>query len=222
MTSHEQTSDEQTIASMTSDGVERPRHIQPAESGLIRFVVFATAPVWLLAVVALIVGRLATGGRPVLVLHERVGFGRQPLWVPKIATAAVASNQQRFRGLVEVATGPPIDLEVRNPRDQWLRTTGLDELPQLVLVLMGRMRIVGPRPITPSEIGEMLESHTEVGIDHLQPGLIGLWQVLDRHAYQLGERCDLDLVMVDNWSQQLRRRLTVIALRQAVRRLRPA
>ena len=212
--------DERIIASLTTDQAERPVRITPHESVITRLMVLLIAPVWLFGLAGLMLRRLSTGTRPVLVVHERVGFSRKALWIPKIATAAVASNRRRWGGLVEVATGPPVELEVRTKWDQWLRDTGFDELPQLVLILLGRMRLVGPRPITPSETEEMLASHAEVGIDHLQPGLIGLWQVLDRHAYLLSERCALDLRMVDNWSPRLRRRLIAVALRQVARRLR--
>ena len=56
-----------------------------------------------------------------------------------------------------------------------LRSTGLDELPQLVNVWRGEMSIVGPRPCLPYEY----EHYTETQRERCQsvPGLTGLWQV---------------------------------------------
>lgn len=194
--------------------------IRAAESVAVRSLVLVSIPVWGTALVLLTLGRIARGRRPWLVLHRRVGHARRPLLVPKIATASVERNDRRVFGLVEIASGDPIVLEIDGPFERWLRHSGLDELPQLALVVAGRMRIVGPRPVTWAEVATMLESGDRLGIDHLHPGLVGLWQVLDRHAYELGERRELDLAMVDHWCARLRRRILLRALRQVVRRIR--
>lgn len=194
--------------------------IHPSESAPIRGLVMLTIPVWAAALVLLILGRAARGRRPWIVLHRRVGHGREPLLVPKIATASVPGNARRAFGLVEIASGEPIRIDVDGPFERWLRHSGLDELPQLVLVSAGRMRVVGPRPVTSSEIDAMLASGDRLGIDHLHPGLVGLWQVLDRHAYELGERRDLDLAMIDHWCPLLQRRIIARALRQIAHRIR--
>lgn len=195
--------------------------ITPGESRLTRAVVALLSPMWLSAIGVAALGRVFRRRRPVVVMHERTGFGRQPLWVPKIATAAVESNERRFGGLVELATGPPVELNVDGRLEHWLRRTGADELPQLFLVLAGTMRVVGPRPVTRSELEAMTTADHRVGVDFLHPGLVGLWQVLDRHAYKLPERRDLDMLMVNNWTPALQRRLLLIAARQTLGRIGP-
>jgi len=196
-----------------------PDRIVPGESSSVRIALLLATPIWGSIIVLCLLIRLVRGRLPLLVVHRRVGHGRRPLGVPKIATGAVHGNRRLLGGLVEVASGEPVEVALDGLFEKWLRRTGLDELPQLLLIASGRMRIVGPRPVTPAETEEMLRSGERLGIDHLHPGLIGLWQVLDRHHYGLDERRDLDLAMVDHWSATLRRRIVGRALRQFGRRL---
>jgi len=82
-----------------------------------------------------------------------------------------------------------------------LRKTSLDELPQLWNVLKGDMSLVGPRPIVKDEIvkyGEGYDFYTRV-----VPGLTGLWQVSGRSDTTYGQRVDLDIFYVRNWSPWL-------------------
>lgn len=82
-----------------------------------------------------------------------------------------------------------------------LRKTSLDELPQLWNVLKGDMSLVGPRPIVTAEIckyGDGYDFYMRV-----VPGLTGLWQVSGRSETTYGERVDLDIFYVRNWSPWL-------------------
>ena len=211
--------DEEMIAELTEPDAVRPVRIRAGESLLVRLLVLLSVPVWGAVFGIAVLLRLGRGKRPVLVFHERVGHGRKRLWVPKIATSAVATNERRFAGLIEVATGGPVQLDVPDGFEQWLRHCGFDELPQLSLIVRGEMRLVGPRPVTPTELAEMAATGNEVGVDTLQPGLVGLWQVLDRHRYELDERRALDALMIDNWSRRLQLRIVALAWRQALSRL---
>jgi undecaprenyl-phosphate galactose phosphotransferase len=80
----------------------------------------------------------------------------------------------------------------------FLRKTSLDELPQLINVLQGKMSLVGPRPIIDKEIpkyGEYFEYFKAV-----KPGITGLWQVSGRNDIDYDERVQLDVWYVRNWS----------------------
>ena len=79
-----------------------------------------------------------------------------------------------------------------------LRRYSLDELPQLWNVLNGTMSLVGPRPITTSEIekyGEDFSTYCTVN-----PGLTGLWQISGRCELSYPERVKLDVEYIHFWS----------------------
>lgn len=84
------------------------------------------------------------------------------------------------------------------PVGDFLRRTSLDELPQLFNVLRGEMTLVGPRPITVSE----LTKYGRVRWHYLsvRPGMTGLWQVSGRNNTTYEERVALDQQYIDERS----------------------
>jgi lipopolysaccharide/colanic/teichoic acid biosynthesis glycosyltransferase len=81
---------------------------------------------------------------------------------------------------------------------KFLRTTSIDELPQLVNVLKGEMSLVGPRPALQSEFEQFDEDLVERAL--VPPGITGLWQVEARDNPSFRAYRRLDLFYVDNWS----------------------
>jgi lipopolysaccharide/colanic/teichoic acid biosynthesis glycosyltransferase len=79
-----------------------------------------------------------------------------------------------------------------------LRTTSLDELPQLINVLRGQMSLVGPRMISPPEL-EMYGEHAAKLLS-VKPGMTGLWQVSGRQHISYQERVRLDMWYIENRS----------------------
>ena len=77
-----------------------------------------------------------------------------------------------------------------------LRTTSIDELPQLLNVLRGQMSLVGPRMISPPEL-EMYGEHAAKLLS-VKPGMTGLWQVSGRQHISYQERVRLDMWYIDN------------------------
>lgn len=81
---------------------------------------------------------------------------------------------------------------------RFLRSSSLDELPQLLNVLRGDLSLVGPRPITTDELARYGKQYASFLA--LKPGITGLWQVAGRSQVTYGERVKLDLFYVENWS----------------------
>lgn len=132
-----------------------------------------------LAVVALLVRvRL---GRPVLFRQVRPGFQGRPFELVKFRTMRDALG----------ADGQPLpDAERLTPFGRWLRSTSLDELPELINVLRGDMSLVGPRPL----LMEYLPLYsTEQATRHeVPPGITGLAQVSGRNAISWDDVLALD------------------------------
>lgn len=124
----------------------------------------------------------------------------------------------KFRSMVDGADRLKAQLEPDDPTDRvysvkrpddpritrvgkWLRTTSLDELPQVINVLRGDMSLVGPRPNTPDEVAKY---HTwqKKRLSAL-PGITGLWQVSGRSNMPFDEGCLLDIFYIENWSLDL-------------------
>ncbi len=161
-------------------------------------VLAATAP--LVALSALLI-KLEDGG-PVLYRQERVGLRGRTFQVLKLRTMVpdAGAKLAELRALNE-RQGPLFKLTY-DPRvtriGRFLRTSSIDELPQLINVLKGQMSLVGPRPALPSEFAQFdsdLIERTQV-----PPGITGLWQVEARDNPSFRAYRRLDLFYVDNWS----------------------
>lgn len=148
--------------------------------------VFATLPIWLplMAVVALAV-RLSLG-RPVLFRQERAGLAGKPFTLLK------------FRTMRE---GEGTDEERLTRFGRFLRSTSLDELPELGNVLRGEMSLVGPRPLhtryLPRYNARQARRHETL------PGLTGWAQIHGRNAISWEEKFAYDLWYVEHRSLAL-------------------
>jgi lipopolysaccharide/colanic/teichoic acid biosynthesis glycosyltransferase len=83
---------------------------------------------------------------------------------------------------------------------RFLRSTSLDELPQLFNVMRGEMSLVGPRPIVPAELVEYGDSAAEFLA--AIPGITGRWQVSGRSNLFYPERAAIELEYITRWSFQ--------------------
>jgi sugar transferase EpsL len=148
----------------------------------------ALAPVLLLIALAV---RHALGS-PVLFRQVRPGRHGQPFELLKFRTMTEARD----------AAGQPLPDAQRLTRlGSWLRSTSLDELPELINVLRGDMSLVGPRPLLP----EYLPHYSaEQGRRHeARPGITGWAAVQGRNALSWERRLALDVWYVDHWSLAL-------------------
>ncbi len=141
-------------------------------------------------------------GRPIFFRQVRVGRDGEPFTMFKFRTM-VPDAEHRVIDLrcANERTGPLFKL-TDDPRvtrvGRFLRTTSLDELPQLINVLGGAMSLVGPRPALPAEVATfdeaLLDRH------RVKPGITGLWQVESRDSPSFAAYRRLDLHYVENWS----------------------
>jgi len=79
---------------------------------------------------------------------------------------------------------------------RFLRRTSLDELPQLVNVLQGKMSMVGPRPEMPFIVEQYSENHWQRL--QVKPGLTGLWQLSGDRAFLIHENMEYDLYYIQH------------------------
>jgi exopolysaccharide biosynthesis polyprenyl glycosylphosphotransferase len=155
------------------------------------------APV--LACAALAVKLTSPG--PVFFRQCRVGLYGRRFRIVKFRTMVVGAEDQQ-QALRALSRDPDWLLLDEDPRithvGRFLRSTSIDELPQLWNVLRGQMSLVGPRPIIESE-DERLEGWRRGRVD-LKPGITGLWQILGRTEIPFEEMVKLDYMYVTNWS----------------------
>jgi lipopolysaccharide/colanic/teichoic acid biosynthesis glycosyltransferase len=157
--------------------------------------VLALSPLLLLLVVML---RVTTGS--VLYRHPRVGRRGRTFDCLKLRTMHVDGD----RILQDLLRDDPaarqewlINRKLRNdprvtPLGRFLRSTSLDELPQLINVLRGDMSLVGPRPVVASELEEHYGAEGTDIYCSVRPGLTGLWQISGRSDTSYRQRIDLD------------------------------
>lgn len=141
----------------------------------------------LMALIALLV--YLFHGRPVLFRQLRPGYRGQPFWLYKFRTMSDARDPQG--NLLP-------DAERLTPLGRFLRATSLDELPELFLVLSGKMSLVGPRPL----LMQYLERYTpeQARRHEVLPGITGWAQINGRNALTWEDKFRLDVWYVDHWS----------------------
>jgi lipopolysaccharide/colanic/teichoic acid biosynthesis glycosyltransferase len=144
----------------------------------------------LLAVLALLVR--ANLGSPVLFLQRRAGHGGRIFTLYKFRTMREAP---RDASLDQRAAS---DAERTTEFGSFLRSSSLDELPELWNVLVGDMSLVGPRPLLPEYLDRYNE--TQARRHEVRPGITGWAQVNGRNAPTWEERFDMDVYYVDHRS----------------------
>jgi lipopolysaccharide/colanic/teichoic acid biosynthesis glycosyltransferase len=166
-----------------------------------------TIPVWcpLLAIIGALV-RLKVGS-PVFFLQDRPGRGERTFRLIKFRTMTDARD----------SAGAPLPDDQRlTSFGRTLRSTSLDELPELWNVLRGDMSLVGPRPLLTRYLTRYSERHRRR--HEVRPGITGLAQVSGRNAITWSRKLDLDVDYVDRCSLALDIRILWRTLRSVIRR----
>jgi lipopolysaccharide/colanic/teichoic acid biosynthesis glycosyltransferase len=97
-----------------------------------------------------------------------------------------------------------------------LRSSSLDELPELWNVLRGDMSLVGPRPLLPQYLSRY--TPRQARRHEVRPGITGWAQVNGRNALSWEEKFELDVWYVDNWSLTLDFKILWLTLVQVLKR----
>ena len=144
-----------------------------------------------------------TSRGPVVFRQQRIGRSGRPFTMIKFRSMySDAERRQRELASRNVnSDGPwfklPGDPRI-TPVGRFIRKYSLDEIPQLLNVLTGRMSMVGPRPNLPSEVAEYGDDMRRRLL--VKPGITGLWQISGRNNLSWQETVRLDLRYVENWS----------------------
>jgi lipopolysaccharide/colanic/teichoic acid biosynthesis glycosyltransferase len=171
--------------------------------GVAAIALLLLAPV--LLVVALLV-RVKLGA-PVLYRQTRPGLHGEPFEILK------------FRTMIEEfdESGEPLPNEERiTPFGQLLRSSSLDELPELWNIFKGDMSLVGPRPLLMAYLP--LYNEKQSRRHEVPPGLTGWSQVNGRNAITWEEKFDLDVWYVDNASFLLDLKILTMTVLKVIRR----
>ena len=144
-------------------------------------------------------------GSPVLFRQVRPGLHGKPFEMIKFRTMKDAVDEQ----------GNPLpDSERLTPFGQMLRSTSLDEMPELWNVIKGDMSIVGPRPLLMEYLP--LYSPEQAKRHDVRPGMTGHAQVNGRNAIGWEEKFKLDTWYVENQSLRLDIKIILLTIKKAI------
>ena len=172
-----------------------PRWKRTLDVGLILLALPALIP---LALMIAAIIRIVSKG-PILFQQERVGYLGGNFMCLKFRTMFVGadtiSHQGHLHQLIN-SDAPMMKMDSHGDSriilfGRWLRSSGLDELPQLINVLQGEMSLVGPRPCLPYESEKYLPWQKERF--NAVPGLTGLWQVSGKNRTTFVQMMRLDI-----------------------------
>lgn len=144
-------------------------------------------------------------GSPVLFRQQRPGKNEKIFEMVKFRTMTNATDQE----------GNLLSDEDRLTKlGRLLRSTSLDELPELFNIVKGDMSIVGPRPL----LSKYLPFYTtnENRRHELRPGLTGLSQVSGRNLLEWDERLKLDVTYVDNVSFLMDCKIILLTIKKVI------
>lgn len=146
-------------------------------------------------------------GRPVLFRQERPGRDEKIFTLCKFRTMTDARDEN----------GELLPDAVRLTKfGKFLRSTSLDELPELINILKGDMSLIGPRPLLVKYLP--LYNETQKHRHDVRPGLTGLAQINGRNAITWEQKFEYDVEYVNNLSFALDLRIFFGTVRSVLRR----
>jgi exopolysaccharide biosynthesis polyprenyl glycosylphosphotransferase len=134
----------------------------------------------------------------------RIGQGGKPFKYFKFRSMITGADSMRYKELADrnVRTDGPLVKIKDDPRitrvGKFIRRWSIDELPELFLVFIGRMSLIGPRPHLPEEVAKYEQHHRKVLT--IKPGITGMAQISGRSDLAFEEEVKLDMYYIENWS----------------------
>lgn len=164
------------------------------------FVLIGTSPFLFVIVIGLGYVNKNTG---IFFLQKRPGKGGKLFHLIKFKT--MTDERDAAGNLLS-------DADRLTPIGRFIRSTSLDELPQLINVLKGEMTLVGPRPLLPHYLS--LYSPEQARRHEVRPGITGWAQVNGRNAISWTEKFKLDVWYVDHLSFVLDMRILFLTVKK--------
>jgi lipopolysaccharide/colanic/teichoic acid biosynthesis glycosyltransferase len=121
--------------------------------------------------------------------QNRIGKRGELFRMPKLRTLPVSTNPYAEKGSLRMEELPRIS--------RFLRRSHIDELPQLLLVPLGLMSLVGPRPKMPDWV-EPIEPEFAYARTRVRPGCTGLWQVGHDSVLRVADSPEFDYWYLNN------------------------
>ena len=144
-----------------------------------------TAVILLLPLVGVALAVRLTSRGPALYWSDRVGKGNRIFKMPKFRSMRVDTPAVATHLLGDAAA-------YLTPVGSFLRTSSLDELPQLWSILKGDMSFVGPRPALFNQ-NDLITLRTQYGVHEIPPGLTGWAQINGRDELPVPQKVQLDV-----------------------------
>lgn len=146
-------------------------------------------------------------GSPVLFRQTRPGLHGQPFEMVKFRTMLDAQDE----------SGNPLpDSERMTPFGRFLRSTSLDELPELWNVVKGDMSLVGPRPLAMAYLP--LYSPEQARRHEVRPGVTGWAQINGRNSITWKKKFEMDVWYVDHQSLMLDIKILFLTIKKVLSR----
>lgn len=146
-------------------------------------------------------------GAPILFKQQRPGLQGKPFQMIKFRT---------MRDAYDTNGNPLSDAERMTQFGKFLRSTSLDELPELWNVLKGDMSLVGPRPLLMEYLP--LYNSRQYRRHEVRPGVTGWAQVNGRNALSWDQKFELDVWYVENRSLMLDLKILLLTVKKVIRR----
>jgi lipopolysaccharide/colanic/teichoic acid biosynthesis glycosyltransferase len=165
--------------------------------------IILTAPVMLITAIVI---KLDSAG-PMFFKYQRIGQQGKPFTYFKFRSMIKDAHKFRFDNEFlakqqNLRAGSPMIKFKNDPRitrvGRILRRFSIDELPELFLVFIGKMSLVGPRPHEIEEVGNYQRHHKKLLT--IKPGITGLAQVSGRSDLDFEQEVKLDTFYIENWS----------------------